>query len=80
MANMQGGSARRNRNMVFWSYINSLARTSEQTNLWPGSFSNLPDWSSNSTFKTRLMIIENADHNADEVFGSKEGQSALFSW
>lgn len=79
---MQGGLKRRDRNLVWWRYINTLARTSEDLDGFPGTFSSLPDWSStigSSGFQPKLIIVANATHNAKEVLGSAEGFSALFA-
>lgn len=81
MAVMQGGSARRDRNLVWWRYINTLAKTGEDLDGFPGSFDNLPDWSNlvkNNTFGIRLLVVEDADHDAELVFESAEGRAALF--
>jgi pimeloyl-ACP methyl ester carboxylesterase len=81
MANMQGGNRRRNRNLTWYKYVNMLARTDEDLIRFPGEFDDCPDWSDISHNKThlRLVVVENADHNASEVFSSREGRSALFS-
>lgn len=83
MALLQGGPKRRDRNLSWWRYINMLARTNENLDGFPGNFSlsDLPDWSSksNGVIRTRLCVVENASHNADKVFGSPEGRSALFN-
>ncbi|WFD27991.1 hypothetical protein MNAN1_002999 [Malassezia nana] len=84
MALLQGGQKRRDRNLSWWRYINMLARTNENLHGFPGNFSlsDLPDWSSksNGVIRTRLCVVENATHNADKVFGSDEGRSALFNY
>lgn len=81
MAQMQGGIKRRDRNLVWWQYINTLAKTGEDLDGFPGKFANLPDWSgaTNGQFGVRLIVVENADHNAQQVFESDEGRAALFS-
>ncbi|KAK7460453.1 hypothetical protein VKT23_009174 [Stygiomarasmius scandens] len=86
---MQGGSARRDRNLAWWTYINTLARTQEPVQLFQQTlnntphFKNLPNWS-NVTSKTRgigprLIVIEDVTHNAAKVLGGTEGRAALFS-
>lgn len=81
MAEMQGGTKRRDRNLAWWQYINTLAKTDEDLAGFPATFGNLPDWSniSNNEIHLQLVVVESADHNADEVFASSEGQAALFS-
>ncbi|CAO1620108.1 unnamed protein product [Parajaminaea phylloscopi] len=80
MANLQGGTKRRDRNLCWYQYVNKLAGTDEVLDGFPCTFGNLPDWSSASgrAISTRLVVVENAAHSADEVFGSAEGRSALF--
>ena len=80
MALLQGGHKRRDRNLSWWRYINMLGRTNENLHGFPGNFSDLPDWSmhSNGIIKTRLTIVPHVKHNAEKVFGSKHGRSALF--
>lgn len=78
---LQGGTARRDRNYNWWGYINTLARTKEPVELFnKANFTNLPDWSWGSDFKTRLVVIEDAEHDPKVVFKSEEGRAALFSW
>ncbi|UZJ57604.1 hypothetical protein CBS101457_006924 [Exobasidium rhododendri] len=81
MANMQGGTKRRDRNLSWWQYVNTLARTQEDLTGFPATYSNLPDWSniSSNVIRLQLIVVESADHNANQVFGSMEGQAALFS-
>ncbi|UZJ55652.1 hypothetical protein CBS101457_004972 [Exobasidium rhododendri] len=81
MANMQGGSMRRDRNLAWWQYVNTLARTNENLYGFPATYDTLPDWSniSANAIQLQLVVVENADHNAGEVFGSSEGRAALFS-
>lgn len=81
MATMQGGTRRRDRNLSWWQYVNTLARTNEDLKGFPATFGKLPDWSdiSNNQITMRLSVVKNAAHNAEEVFSSKEGRSALFS-
>lgn len=80
MAVLQGGRKRRDRNFSWWRYINVLARTQEVLEGFPGNFSGLPDWSDvhPGTIRTRLAIVEDASHNAEKIFHSKIGRSALF--
>lgn len=82
MAILQGGVARRDRNLAWWKYINLLARTGEDVSGFPGNLTaqELPDWSSLSggQLAHTLTVIEGATHNADEVFGSKQGRTVLF--
>ncbi|RMJ16409.1 hypothetical protein BHE90_015127 [Fusarium euwallaceae] len=81
MARAQGGSKRRDRNLVWYRYINTLARTNENLKGFPGKFDNLPDWSlvSNGSVNLRLTVVEDAAHNVAEVLQSENGLSALFS-
>ncbi|WFD31286.1 hypothetical protein MSPP1_002320 [Malassezia sp. CBS 17886] len=78
---LQGGYKRRDRNLSWWRYINMLAGTKEDLKHFPGNFSHLPDWSdaSQGRINTRLVVAAHATHNASEVFGGKDGRSALFS-
>ena len=80
MALLQGGRKRRDRNLSWWRYINMLGRTNENLHGFPGNFSDLPDWSmhSNGIIKTRLTVVPHVKHDAEKVFGSKHGRSALF--
>lgn len=80
-ARMQGGTKRRDRNLIWWQYINMLARTNENLDGFPGTFDELPDYSdvSNNKINTRLTVVEDAGHDAEEVFKGKEGRAALFS-
>lgn len=77
---MQGGTKRRDRNLIWWQYVNGLARTNEDLTGFPGTFDPLPDWSdvSNNEIKLRLTVVENAAHDAEDVFKGEEGRSALF--
>ncbi|KAK5995936.1 hypothetical protein PT974_04355 [Cladobotryum mycophilum] len=81
MDRMQGGPKRRDRNLIWYQYINGLARTGEDLQGFPGKFDDLPDWSSvsNHSIKTRLMVLENANHEFINVFATDGGRSALFS-
>lgn len=82
-ARMQGGEFRRDRNLVWWRYINTLARTAEDLTGFPGVFASLPDWSNVTStpnqIATKLIVISDADHNVTEVFSSQDGQAALFT-
>lgn len=82
MAILQGGVARRDRNLAWWKYINLLARTNEDISGLPGNLTKneVPDWSNLSGGKLThtLTVIEGATHNADEVFGSTQGRTVLF--
>ena len=80
MANMQGGKKRRDRNLTWWRYVNELARTNEKLKGFPHSFKDLPDWSdvSNNMIMPRLVVVPNAEHDAEDVFSGKYGLSALF--
>jgi hypothetical protein len=81
MANIMGGSKRRDRNLAWWQYVNTLARTKENLYGFPATYGPLPDWSSisHNTIQLQLIVVENATHDASQVFGSSEGQQALFS-
>ncbi|KAG9256769.1 uncharacterized protein F5Z01DRAFT_680105 [Emericellopsis atlantica] len=81
MAYMQGGGKRRDRNLVWYRYINELARTGEDLDGFPGEFENLPDWSHlvNGTSGLRLVVVENASHNVKQLFKAKAGQNVLFN-
>lgn len=82
MAQLQGGVARRDRNLAWWKYINTLARTNYDVSGFPGNFTDpLPDWSNvtGNTISHRLIVVENATHDAAAVFGGAEGRAALFS-
>ncbi|KAE8269592.1 hypothetical protein A4X09_0g2746 [Tilletia walkeri] len=82
MALLQGGKKRRDRNLSWWRYINTLARTNYDVSGFPGGFSEntLPDWSNVSQHQIahRLIVVEDADHDAAKVFGGAEGRAALF--
>lgn len=83
MAQMQGGTRRRDRNLIWWQYINLLAKTGEDLSGFPGTFNNsaLPDWSNvtqDNVFGVRLVVVENAGHDAETVFESDVGRAALF--
>ncbi|KAJ5280344.1 hypothetical protein N7478_005716 [Penicillium angulare] len=80
MARLQGGINRRTRNLVWFRYINTLARTNENLDGFPGSFDDLPDWSDEvgGNSHVRLVVVEDADHNATQVFLGDLGREALF--
>ncbi|WFC98502.1 hypothetical protein MYAM1_001230 [Malassezia yamatoensis] len=80
MSLLQGGEKRRDRNLVWWRYINSLARTNESLSGFPGNFSGLPNWSDkhNGSFNVRLAVVQHASHDAEKVFSKSTGLSALF--
>lgn len=81
MGNIQGGTKRRDRNLAWWQYVNTLARTREDLVGFPATFGKLPDWSaiSGNSIDLQLVVIKHADHNATEVFESKDGMATLFS-
>ena len=80
MAILQGGKKRRDRNLSWWRYINMLAKTKENLQGYPGNFSDLPDWSDvyENQIGARLVVVEDAEHDAEKVFSSSIGRSALF--
>ncbi|KAJ5179525.1 hypothetical protein N7492_002735 [Penicillium capsulatum] len=80
MGIVQGGVNRRARNLIWFRYINTLARTDEDLDGFPGSFKDLPDWSDavNDKSHLRLIVVEDADHDAEELFQGDLGQGALF--
>lgn len=80
MARIQGGTKRRDRNLAWWQYVNTLARTNEDLDGFPATFGKLPDWSdiSNNQISMRLTVVEHADHDAEAVFSGQEGRAALF--
>ncbi|KAJ5139201.1 uncharacterized protein N7515_004049 [Penicillium bovifimosum] len=81
MANLQGGQNRRARNLIWYRYINTLARTDEDLEGFPGSFEDLPDWSDTVDGKShvRLVVVEDAAHDAAKLFRGDLGRGALFS-
>jgi hypothetical protein len=81
MANLMGGSVRRDRNLAWWQYVNILARTRENLKGFPATYDALPDYShlSHNTIKMQLVVVQNATHDAGQVFGSTVGQATLFS-
>lgn len=80
MAIMQGGTKRRNRNLAWYKYVNLLARTSEDVSKFYGNFGALPDWSDVTGRRSnlRLIVVEDADHDAKQVFSNSLGRAALF--
>ena len=81
MAKLQGGTARRDRNLAYWKYINTLAKTNFDMTGFNATFDDaLPDWSnvSGNVINHRLIVVENASHSPSEVFGSDVGRAALF--
>lgn len=80
MGNVQGGKNRRTRNLIWFRYINTLARTGEDLEGFPGSFEDLPDWSDAADGKShlRLIVVEDAAHNAEKLFQGDLGRGALF--
>lgn len=80
MANVQGGKNRRTRNLIWYRYINTLARTDEDLEGFPGSFDDIPDWSDAVDGKShlRLLVVEDVAHNAEELFEGDLGRAALF--
>lgn len=81
MGQVQGGVNRRARNLIWYRYVNTLARTGENLDGFPGAFENLPDWSDAVGGKShlRLLVVENAAHDAEKLFESNLGQQALFN-
>lgn len=79
MAALTGGTARRNRSLAYWKYINLLARTGQNMTSFPGNFSHLPNWHHLAPeFKQTLGVLRHADHNLQAVYYSRVGRSALF--
>ncbi|WFC98503.1 hypothetical protein MYAM1_001231 [Malassezia yamatoensis] len=80
MALLQGGKKRRDRNLVWWRYINTLARTNESLTGFPGQFNNVTDWSDTYSERIgpRLAVVQGADHDPSEILKSEVGLSALF--
>ena len=80
MANVQGGQNRRARNLIWFRYINQLARTDENLDGVPGEFKDLPDWSDavDGRSHLRLLVVEDVAHNAEELFATDVGRGALF--
>uniref|UniRef100_V5ECR0 Transmembrane protein n=2 Tax=Kalmanozyma brasiliensis (strain GHG001) TaxID=1365824 RepID=V5ECR0_KALBG len=80
MAKLQGGAARRDRNLSWWRYINTLAGTKEDLTGFPGALPGMASWGNltNNTLNHRLTVVYNATHNVEEVYSSMQGTSALF--
>ncbi|KAK0555241.1 hypothetical protein OC845_000382 [Tilletia horrida] len=79
MALLTGGTARRDRNLMYWRYLNQLAGTNANLSKLPGKFSSkLPDWSQGTEFNARLVTVPNATHDPEVVFSSSAGRSVLF--
>lgn len=80
MATLQGGENRRTRNLIWYRYINALARTGVDLSSFPGEFKELPDWSHlvNGTSRLRLVVVKDASHNMEELFEKDVGRAALF--
>lgn len=78
---MQGGMKRRDRNLIWWQYVNTLARTNENVTGFPATFDDLPDYSdvSHNQISMRLTVVEGAGHDAEDVFSGEEGRAALFA-
>lgn len=81
MAKLQGGRKRRDRNLVWYKYVHSLARTGENMDGFPGLFDHLPDWSlpSERSIKLRLSAVKDVSHDIKDILASDCGQSALLS-
>lgn len=81
MARSQGNDKRRDRNLIWYRYIQNLARTNEDISGLPGQFENVADWSdvSNGRSSLRLGLVRNATHDLGEILASKVGREALFS-
>ncbi|KAH8824670.1 hypothetical protein DL96DRAFT_1614707 [Flagelloscypha sp. PMI_526] len=84
-AQMQGGIRRRDRNLAWWTYIQTLARSSEPVQLFNvgGNLTGIPDWSDvmpsrESGIGPRLLVLKDVTHNSTEVFGSEDGRRTLF--
>lgn len=78
---MQGGMKRRDRNLIWWQYVNTLARTNENVTGFPATFEDLPDYSdvSHNQISMRLTVVEGAGHDAEDVFSGEEGRASLFA-
>ncbi|KAE8211968.1 hypothetical protein CF327_g4322 [Tilletia walkeri] len=87
MAILTGGEIRRDRNYMYWRYINLLAGVpNTNKNLdragYPGSFSSsMPTWggSTGGVLKAQLTIIDGAKHDADLAYQSDLGVAAIFT-
>ncbi|KAJ1021173.1 hypothetical protein NDA16_003959 [Ustilago loliicola] len=77
MAKLQGGAARRDRNLSWWRYINTLAGTNQDLTGFPGALPGLVSWSNltKGALNHRLTVVYNADHNEQVVYSSMEGMS-----
>lgn len=80
MANMQGGRNRRDRNLIWFRYVNTLAGTNEDLEGFPGAFDNVPDWSDEvkGQCHLRLVVVEHADHDIKKLFKGDLGRAVLF--
>ncbi|THV06355.1 hypothetical protein K435DRAFT_773324 [Dendrothele bispora CBS 962.96] len=89
---LQGGQARRDRSLAWWTYINTLARSSEPVQLFTSLVpefaknKNLPNWSNvtrndsqSGGIRPKLIVVENAGHDPSQVLGSTEGRAALWN-
>ncbi|KAE8264643.1 hypothetical protein A4X03_0g799 [Tilletia caries] len=87
---LMGGQSRRDRNYMYWRYINLLAgvpnTNSDLDNAgYPGKFSStLPSWgaSTGNTLKAQLTIIDGAKHDAelaDAAADNARPSSLIFS-
>ena len=81
MAMLQGGKKRRDRNLVWYRYINMLADTEVDLEGFPGDFEDITDWgdAANHTSNLRLVIVKDAGHNMQELFESDSVREAIFS-
>jgi pimeloyl-ACP methyl ester carboxylesterase len=81
MARAQGGRRRRDRNLIWYRYVNTLAGTDEDLSGLPGEFRQLTDWSevaSNSS-NLRLVVVQGADHNLERLLQDDTAQRAMFN-
>ncbi|TKY88349.1 hypothetical protein EX895_002701 [Sporisorium graminicola] len=80
MAKLQGGAARRDRNLSWWRYINTLAGTNEDLTGFPGALPGMASWGNltKNVLNHRLTVVFDADHNVEKVYSSIEGSSAVF--
>jgi pimeloyl-ACP methyl ester carboxylesterase len=81
MGRIQGGDNRRDRNLIWYRYINTLAGTDKDLVGFPGAFVNVPNWShlTDGTSHLRLIVVENAGHNMEKLFEGNSGQAVLFN-
>ncbi|PLB36399.1 uncharacterized protein BDW47DRAFT_51873 [Aspergillus candidus] len=81
MGKLQGGKNRRTRNLIWFRYINTLARTNEDLEGFPGEYGDLPDWSGvvGGKSQLRLVAVPGVAHNAKKLFHGDLGRGALFS-